>query len=64
MIGVQPGMDVGRQVRKFDVRITVAPGDEAAYLAYLKGRMLATVALGVPQPFSQFAPMADEEFGR
>lgn len=63
MIGVQPGMSVSKQVRKFDTRIADAPSVHAAtYLAYLKGWMLATVALGAPQPASNFLPMYEEEF--
>lgn len=63
MIGIQPGMDIRRQIRKFDTRIADAPTDHAAtYLAYLKGRMLATIALGAPQPASNFLPMYEEEF--
>ena len=63
MITVQLGMDVGRQARKFDTRIAVAPIDQAVYLAYLKGLMLATVAMGAPRPFSEFYPLFEEEFG-
>lgn len=64
MIGVEPGMRVARQVRRFDQRIADAPSATAAvYLAYLKGRMLATVAMGAPQPASAFLPLYDEEFG-
>jgi hypothetical protein len=63
MIGVQPTMSVARQVRKFESRIAVADTiEKRCYLAYLKGRMLATVALGVPQPASNFLMMYDEEF--
>jgi hypothetical protein len=64
MIGCQPTMDVARQARKFDMRIADAPSvDAAAYLAYLKGRMLATVAMGAPQHASYFLPQYEEEFG-
>ncbi|OBH08955.1 hypothetical protein [Mycobacterium sp. E1747] len=63
MIGVQPGMSLIKQVRKFDSRITDAASVEAAiYLSYLKGLMLATVAMGAPQPASNFLPWYDEEF--
>lgn len=60
---VEPGMDPGKQSRKFDGRIAVAPSLEAAcYLAYLKGRMLASVAIGRPTPASALLPMYEEEF--
>lgn len=63
MIGVQPGMSIAKQARKFNTRIEDAPSVHAArYLAYLKGRMLATVAMGAPQPASNFLPMYEEEF--
>jgi hypothetical protein len=64
VIGVQPDMSIAKQARKFDARIADAPSvDAKAYLAYLKGRMLATVAVGAPQPASNFLPAYDEEFG-
>jgi len=64
MIGCQPDMKLDRQVRKFDTRIADAPSVEAAcYLAYLKGRMLASVAMGAPQPASNYLPAYEEEFG-
>jgi len=63
MITVQTGMHVAKQARKFDTRITHAHStDAAAYLAYLKDRMLASVALGVPQPASNWLPRFEEEF--
>lgn len=58
---VQPGMKVARQLRKLDAHATTP--DKAVYVAYLKGLLLASVALGVPQPASQFIPMIQEEFG-
>ena len=64
MIGCEPTMCVARQARKFDARIADAPSvDAAVYLAYLKGLMLASVAVGAPQPASYFLPRYDEEFG-
>jgi hypothetical protein len=63
MIGLQPTMNVGKQIRKFDQRIADAPSiDAAAYLAYLKGLMLASVVMGAPQPASNFLPAYEEEF--
>lgn len=60
---VQDTMSLPKQVRKFDTRIADAPTlDAACYLAYLKGQMLATVAMGRPTPASQFLPMYEEEF--
>jgi hypothetical protein len=56
-------MKVARQAREFDSRMATAESvEERCYLAYLKGQMLATVALGVPQPASNFLPMFEEEF--
>jgi hypothetical protein len=62
-ISVEFGMDPAKQARKFDGRIAVAPSvDAACYLAYLKGRMLASVAVGRPNPASALLPMYEEEF--
>lgn len=61
---VQPTMNVARQARKFETRMAAASTvEEACFLAYLRGRMLATVAMGRPTPASSFLPMYDEEFG-
>jgi hypothetical protein len=63
MIGVQPTMDVAKQARKFEGRMAIAASvEEKCYLAYLRGRMLATVAMGAPQPASNFLGMHEEEF--
>jgi hypothetical protein len=63
MIGIQPTMNIAKQARKFESRMAIAESiEEKCYLAYLRGRMLATVATGAPQPASNFIPMWEEEF--
>jgi len=63
VISVQPTMNVAAQCRKFDARMQTAPSvDAAAYLAYCKGLLLASVAMGAPQPASNFIPMYEEEY--
>lgn len=67
MMGIEPTMNVRRQVNKFDTRIQDArnQGDHqlADYFEHLKGQMLDGVEQGKPQPFSHWLPMAQEEFG-
>ena len=64
MKNIQPEMDVEKQVRKACNAIDSAlPNvEKASYLAGLASMMLVSVAEGQPQPWSNFAPMADEEF--
>lgn len=60
---IQPSMNVAKQARKFDTRMAAASTvEEACYLAYLRGRMLATVAMGTPTPASSFLPAYEEQF--
>ncbi len=61
MKSIQPGMKVERQLRKLDALATTE--QRAVYVAYCKGLLLASVAMGTPQPASQFIPMIEEEFG-
>ena len=65
-IGVEPDMNLRRQVRKFDRHIERARGSGdhglADYLQHLRGLMLDDVKAGKPRPYSQWLPMAEEEF--
>ena len=63
MKNVQPDMNVAKQRRKFDQRITEAPDDEhRRYLTSLRDEFDASVAAGMPRPASEFLPMYEEEF--
>lgn len=59
---VTPGMSVPRQARKFDLLAAGKPLDHQVFLAFLKGQMLASVAMGAPRPASEFIPQYQEEF--
>jgi hypothetical protein len=66
VLGLEPTMNVDKQVRKFDVRIDEAryDGNEelAQYLEDMRDDMVAQAEAGRPQPFSHLYPMAIEEF--
>lgn len=57
---VQPGMNLNRQLRKLEAQATTPA--RAIYVAYVKGLLLASAAMGIPQPASHFIPMIFEEF--
>ena len=68
MKNIQPDMDLERQVRKGCARVNLALDqtppdvDKASYAAGLVAKMIEGAVYGQPQPWSQFAPMIDEEF--
>lgn len=67
MISVDPNMDVRKQNRYADAAINAAldEGDiqKAQYIAQLKLDMNRSVRMNTPRPWSEFAPMIEEEFG-
>ena len=64
--GIEPDMNVRKQLNKFTDRIYRARqnGDHAVadYYEHLRDMMLADVEAGVPKPFSYYEPMLQEEF--
>lgn len=63
---IDPNMNVDKQYREaFTVRErAVATGDieKSSYIDHLIWLMACTINEGLPQPWSQFSPMIDEEF--
>ncbi|ASR86824.1 hypothetical protein SEA_FINDLEY_85 [Mycobacterium phage Findley] len=63
MLSVQPGMNVPKQRRKIEQRLTEAPSEaHARYLRWLLTLFDESLARGLPRPASEFLPMYDEEF--